>query len=193
MSGSGRGHEPAVNPQPGIPDWAHMSPERRAHVERVADLLRHWADAMQVPVPERERWLRAAYLHDALRDADPGWLERLVPDSWSVASLRHGPAAARLAEENGETDPGVLAAVRYHSVGYAGWDRVGQALYLADYLEPGRRFQEAQRQDWAARVPREFSQVLREVAAERLGWVVRSGRPLLAESVSFWNALVGSP
>ncbi len=181
-----------MTPHLGVPDWARMSEERRAHVERVADLLRQWAEAMGVPPAERERWLRAAYLHDALRDADPAWLERLVPDSWGIASLRHGPAAARLAQEHGETDSGVLAAVRYHSVGHAGWDQVGRMLYLADYLEPGRRFRDAERRAWAARAPRDPAGVLREVTADRLGWVLHSGRPLLEESVAFWNALVAS-
>lgn len=181
-----------MNSKLGVPDWARMSEERRAHVERVAGLLREWAEAMQVPAAERERWLRAAYLHDALRDADPAWLERLVPDRWGIAALRHGPAAARLAQQHGETDAGVLAAVQYHSVGYAGWDDAGRMLYLADYLEPGRRFREAERRAWADRVPHDRVAVLREVAADRLSWVLRSGRPLVEESVAFWNALAGS-
>lgn len=176
----------------GFPPWARIGAERRAHVERVAALLRRWADAGGVPEAERARWLRAAYLHDALRDAPPEELERLVPDAWGIPSLRHGPAAARVAAEHGETDRGVLRAVHYHSVGYAGWDRVGRLLYLADYLEPGRGFRARARKAQAARVPSEPDAVLREVAAERLQWVLNSGRPLLPESVAFWNGLVGS-
>lgn len=177
---------------PGFPPWARIDAERRAHVERVAELLRQWADAGGVPESEWARWLRAAYLHDALRDAPPEELERLVPDAWGIPSLRHGPAAARLAAEHGETDRGVLRAVHYHSVGYAGWDQVGRLLYLADYLEPGRAFRGAERQAQAARVPREADAVLREVAAERLRWVLDAGRPLIPESVEFWNGLVAS-
>jgi HD superfamily phosphohydrolase YqeK len=181
-----------VSAQPGFPPWARLGAERRAHVERVAELLRQWAAAGEVPEFERTRWLRAAYLHDALRDAPPEELERLVPDTWGIPALRHGPAAARLAAEHGETDRGVLRAVHYHSVGYAGWDRVGRMLYLADYLEPGRAFREAERRAQAGRVPQEADAVLREVAAERLRWVLDAGRPLLAESVEFWNALAAS-
>ncbi|MBI2535601.1 MAG: HD domain-containing protein, partial [Gemmatimonadetes bacterium] len=78
----------------GFPPWARLGAERRAHVERVAALLHQWAGAGSVPEPERDRWLRAAYLHDALRDAPPDELERLAPEAWGVPSLRHGPAAA---------------------------------------------------------------------------------------------------
>lgn len=177
---------------PSFPPWARLTAERRSHVERVAALLREWAAATGVPAGERDRWLRAAYLHDALRDAPAEELERLAPDAWGVPSLRHGPAAARLAAEHGETDRGVLRAVHYHSVGYAGWDQVGRLLYLADYLESGRGFRMEERRAQAKRVPADPDGVLREVAAERLRWVLDAGQPLISESVEFWNGLVGS-
>ena len=94
-----------------FPPWAEIGAERRAHVERVAALLRTWAAAAGVADGERDRWLRAAYLHDALRDADGELLARLAPDAWGVPALRHGPAAARKAREHGETDAGVLDEV----------------------------------------------------------------------------------
>jgi HD superfamily phosphohydrolase YqeK len=181
-----------VSAAPGFPPWAQVGAVRRAHVERVAVLLRRWAEVQGVSGSERDRWLRAVYLHDALRDAPPAELERLAPDAWGVPKLRHGPAAARLAAEHGETDRGVLRAVHYHSVGFAGWDRVGRLLYLADYLEPGRPFRVEERTAQAARVPQEPEAVLREVTAERLRWTLDAGRPLLPESVEFWNGLVGS-
>ncbi len=176
---------------PGLPSWAAVSEERKAHIERVADLLRRWADALGIDSQEKHRWLRAAYLHDALRDADPTLLEELAPHAWGVPALRHGPAAAALAERDGEKDRGVLEAVRYHSVGYCKWDQVGRMLYLADYLDPGRRFREAERRALADRVPRDPEGVLRQVVAERLVWAIQAGRPLIEETVELWNALVG--
>jgi len=160
-----------------LPEWAQVTPARRAHVERVVALLGEWAGAMRVPPAERDRWLRAAWLHDALRDAALGDL------------MAHGPAAADRAAQNGERDRGVLDAVRYHTVGHAGWDDVGRMLYLADFLEPGRDFDPDGRRQLARRVPAERDAVLREVARRRLEWVVRSGWPLVPETVAFWNAL----
>ena len=49
----------------------------------------------------------------------------------------------------------MLDAVRYHSVGLAGWDMVGRVLYCADYLEPGRTLAREWRADLAARFPRD--------------------------------------
>lgn len=181
-----------MTPGPGFPAWAQVGEKRRAHVERVARLLEEWALASGVSQQERDRWLRAAYLHDCLRDAHPAELERLAPDAWGLPDLRHGPAAARMAEEQGERDVGVLAAVRYHSVGYAGWDAVGRMLYLADYLEPGRKFEQVERQALAARVPGDPDGVLRLIAAQRLHWVIQDGGRLVKETVEFWNALLAS-
>jgi HD superfamily phosphohydrolase YqeK len=164
----------------GLPPWAEVGPERRAHIERVAALLGEWAAAMAVGAEERERWRRAAYLHDALRDAP-------------LANPRaHGPAAADRAAAEGERDRGVLDAVRYHTVGYAGWDDVGRMLYLADFLEPGRDSEVSARGALIARVTAERDAVLREVARRRIAWVLRSGWPLPPETVAFWNALACS-
>jgi len=161
-----------------LPTWAHVTPARRAHVERVAAVLTQWADALRVSETEKDRWLRAAWLHDALRDAP-------LPDP-----LAHGPAAADRAAADGERDRGVLDAVRYHTVGHAGWDDVGRMLYLADFLDPGRDFDPAGRRALAARVPAGRDAVLREVARRRIEWVVRSGWPLHPDTVAFWNDLV---
>lgn len=164
-----------------LPPWAVVTPERRAHVERVAKLLGVWAAAMGPSPEERDRWLRAAWLHDALRDAP------------NADPLAHGPAAADRAAADGEGDRGVLDAVRYHTIGCADWDDAGRMLYLADFLEPGRAFDPDGRRALATRVPLERDAVLREVARRRIEWVLASGWRLLPETVAFWNQLAGRP
>ena len=163
-----------------LPPWAVVTPERRAHIERVVGLLDAWAAARRAPDAERARWLRAGWLHDALRDAP------------AADELAHGPMAAERAARAGETDRGVLDAVRYHSLGYAGWDDVAKMLYLADYLEPGRAFDREGRASLAARVPQGRDTVLQQVAARRIARVIDGRWPLVRETVDFWNSLVGS-
>ena len=175
-----------------LPAWAKASPERVAHIERVARLAAAWAERMGVEAAERTRWLRAVWLHDALRDAEDAELARWAPDAPGPRSLSHGPASAARAEAEGETDRGVLDAVRYHSVGYAGWDMVGRVLYCADYLEPGRSFAREWRAELAGRFADDPAGVLLEVAQERVGHLVRSRWPLIEPTVGFWNSLVAS-
>ena len=181
---------PSDRERPRLPTWAHIGEKRLAHVTRVTALLESWADALEVPSGERNRWLRAAWLHDALKDAPRRMIRELARGVWEAPSLWHGPAAAERAAREGERDQGVLDAVRYHSVGYAGWDGVGRMLYLADYLEPGRRSRARLRAERASRVVDDMEGVLRIVAAERIAHGIDKGWPLLPETVAFWNALV---
>ena len=175
--------------RPTIPAWAVMTPERTSHVHRVAQLVSHWAEAIGVPDSERNRWLRAAWLHDALRDATPEELIHWAPSSVGAIELRHGPASAARAKGEGEVDRGVLDAVRYHSVGLAEWDMVGRILYCADYLEPGRGHDQERRAGLAERLPKDVSGVLREVARDRLAWIVRKNWPIPEPTYRFWNSL----
>lgn len=170
-----------------------ISPQRLEHVEQVAELLVQWAQDLGVPDSERNRWLRAAWLHDALRDARAEDLEHWAPSASGPMQLRHGPAAAARAKAEGETDRGVLDAVRYHSIGLAEWDMVGRMLYCADYLEPGRSFDRETRAELAERLPQDVSGVLREVARARVFHVIRSGWSLPEPTVRFWNALFPYP
>jgi HD superfamily phosphohydrolase YqeK len=145
-----------------------------------------------VPDSERHRWLRAIWLHDALRDAPVEELDRWAADSPGPPELRHGPASAARARAEGEEDRGVLDAVRYHSLGLAEWDMVGRILYCADYLDPGRPFDREQRAEWADRLPSDPGAVLREVARARFLHIVQAGWPVHDLTRRFWNSLVGT-
>ncbi len=186
-----RNSDPSIRPElrPSLPDWAIMSPKRVDHVKRVAALAYTWALEMGVPDSERHRWLRAVWLHDALRDASQEELETTAPSTPGPIELRHGPASAARAKGDGETDRGVLDAVRYHSVGLAEWDLVGRVLYCADYLDPGRPFLREKRAELVRRFPTEVQTVLRTVAHHRLMHLVESGWPIPEPSYRFWNSL----
>jgi len=178
--------------RPTVPAWAKMSSPRLDHVIRVAELAAWWADEMGVSENERARWLRAVWLHDALRDAPESELEEWASATPGPIELRHGPASAARAKAEGELDRGVLDAVRYHSLGLAEWDMVGRVLYCADYLEPGRSFDEERRAGLARRFPQDVGGVLREVAQDRLDHAIRCGWVIPEPTYRFWNSLVGS-
>lgn len=57
------------------------------------------------------------------------------------AELWHAPVGAYLVEkEVGITDKEILDAIRYHTAGRPGMTKLEKVIYLADYIEPGRRF-----------------------------------------------------
>jgi 2-amino-4-hydroxy-6-hydroxymethyldihydropteridine diphosphokinase len=167
-----------------------VTAKRRAHIERVTALLDRWADEMRVDAEEARAWRDAGRLHDALRDAPEEELRRLAPEARDFpAEMLHGPASARRLEQEGERRPALLAAIRWHTVGHPEWDRTGRALYMADFLEPGRKFLRSDREFLAGLVPHDFDGVFRQVVRARLEWSLREGHPLFMETVRLWNVL----
>jgi HD superfamily phosphohydrolase YqeK len=173
-----------------LPPWAEVSERRRAHIARVAALMEAWADGYALPPWERARWTAAAWLHDALRDADAGALRAEVPEELRdlPAKLLHGPAVAERLK--GVADPELLDAVRFHTLGSPRFGRLGRALYLADFLEPGRDFAPAWTASLRARMPHQEGAVLREVVDARVGHLRAGGHRPHPETTAF-HAAVG--
>jgi 2-amino-4-hydroxy-6-hydroxymethyldihydropteridine diphosphokinase len=103
--------------------------------------------------------------------------------------MLHGPAAAERLRRQGEDRLDLLNAVRFHTVGSGDWGRLGRALYMADYLEPGRKFSRGDRAYLAAQVPHDFDGTFRQVVRARLEWSLREGMRLYPEAVALWNAV----
>ncbi len=173
-----------------LPAWAIVSDKRRHHIARVTALIDEWARALALGDAEREEWHDAARFHDALRDAPDAMLRQLapgfpVPDT----NVLHGPAVGQHLRLNGETRTGLLDAVRWHTIGHKGWTRTGKALYMADFLEPGRSFARDERTYLAQNLPHDFDGTFRQVVRIRLEWTLREGKPLFWETVELWNSV----
>lgn len=173
-----------------LPGWAHVSDKRRAHIARVTSLLDAWAGDLGLAAAEALAWHEAGRLHDSLRDAPETTLRKLAGDvPGYTLEMLHGPAAAAQLRGDGETRTDLLDAIRYHTVGSREWGRLGRALYMADYLEPGRKFARADRAYLAQQVPRDFDGSFRQVVRARLEWSLREGMRLYPEAVELWNTV----
>ena len=101
---------------------------------------------------DEEKVCTAAILHDYAKQLpsdrllakaqayglEIGDFERAHPD------LLHGPVAAKMAEEEFAIhDPDILEAITYHTTGKVGMGTLAQIIYLADSIEPHRKFPEA--------------------------------------------------
>lgn len=172
-----------------LPSWAQVGEKRRAHIMRVTGLLDRWAAQLRLDAAEAQAWHDVGRFHDALRDAPEAELRRLAAGHDLPLDVLHGPAAANHLVAIGETRASVLDAVRWHTVGFAGWDRTGRALYMADFLEPGRGFMRADRAFLAEHLPHDFDGVFRQVVRMRLEWTLREGKALFPEAVDLWNSV----
>ena len=173
-----------------MPSWSCVTEKRMAHIERVTALLDEWARQLELSPEEGRAWHDAGRLHDALRDAPESVLRELAGNSPEYATeMLHGPAAAERLRRDGEDREELLDAIRYHTVGSAQWGPLGRALYMADYLEPGRKFSRGDRAYLAAQVPHSFDATFRQVVRARLEWSLREGMRLYPEAVVLWNSV----
>jgi HD superfamily phosphohydrolase YqeK len=153
----------------------------------------------------RQAALRAAWLHDAWRNATVEESAAAIrsageePDPWA---LRHAPvllhaqaAAAWTPSATGESDPEVLLAVRHHPTGHPGWEAVGRALYVADFCEPTRAFAAelatGRLLERASSGVDALTHVALEVLVLRLRRAIDGRRPVHPDSIRTWNAWLG--
>lgn len=170
-----------------LPPWARVSEKRLAHIERVTLLLDRWSEALNLTPADRQIWHDAGRYHDALRDAPLDELRLAVSDPELPDTVLHGPAAAARMERDGELRVELLEAIRWHTLGNPNWGRAGRALFMADYLEPGRPFAQPDRAFLASLVAVDFDGVFRQVVRTRIEWTLREGKSIFPQTVALWN------
>lgn len=175
-----------------LPPWSQAAEARVGHMTRVAALLEDWGADLSLSGDDLARWRAAGFLHDALRDAEPESLRSLVAREWRDApgEVLHGPAVAALLRREGLEDSGFLRAVEYHTLGHPELDLLGRALYVADFVEPGRKRSPEWNAELRERMPWEISAVTVDVARKRIEAALGGNRFLPPETVGFWNAIL---
>lgn len=102
--------------------------------------MRHGADVQKA--------MTAGLLHDCGKYCDISEQIRLCKKhhislteaELEVSALIHARLGAYLAEqEYGITDPEILDAITYHTTGRPAMTMIEKIVYLADYIEPGRK------------------------------------------------------
>ncbi|WP_397539390.1 bis(5'-nucleosyl)-tetraphosphatase (symmetrical) YqeK [Rummeliibacillus pycnus] len=90
----------------------------------------------------------AAILHDSCKYADRDWMRQTIVERQMDPTLLqyhhelwHGPVGAYVAKtEFNVTDEDMLNAIRYHTTGRVGQSNLEKIVYIADMIEPNRKF-----------------------------------------------------
>lgn len=91
----------------------------------------------------------AGLLHDCAKNFDESKILKLCDDFGieldnvlkMEVKLLHGPVGAEIAKRKFSVeDEEILDAIRFHTVGKAKMSLLTKIIYLADYIEPGRKF-----------------------------------------------------
>ena len=131
-----------------IKEWvkAGVSPHRFQHIEGVVKTALQLARRNGISA-EKAEW--AAWLHDCGKEMSPiqmkTWLRRspykLDRMEKTMPWLWHPHVGAAIARKKwGVRDPSVLEAVEFHTLGQPGMGPLAQVLFIADFVEPGRKF-----------------------------------------------------
>lgn len=119
--------------------------ERYEHVLRVTEAAKKLAAEVGVSVEKAEI---AALFHDYAKFMDKDELLELLKQDEEYdlyaqyhSELWHAPVGANLAQERyGVEDEDILHAIRFHTTGRAGMSELEKVIYIADLIEPGRKF-----------------------------------------------------
>ena len=126
-----------------------LSPARFEHSRRVLVTCGTLAQAWNFPYAKRESLEWAALFHDCAkeipREESLRWLQvdgcPFGSELLDTPGLVHAPLGARIVKQRyGITNPDVLRAIAYHATGHRDLTSIGWMVYIADYLEPGRKF-----------------------------------------------------
>ena len=126
-----------------------LSEPRLQHCLRVEAIAHELASHFQAP---SELVSAAALLHDLCREYDRDQLLQLAANFGIVVDdiekaeplLLHGSVAAAIAEtELGINHPWILEAITHHITGAPGISPLASLIFVADFIEPGRTFEEA--------------------------------------------------
>lgn len=173
-----------------------VSAKRAAHVRGVAQVAERLARVYGVD--ERKARL-AGILHDWDKGYDDDGIRAradelgLSVDPFvyrELPAVLHGPtAAAALSREEPGIPADVLRAVECHTAGATDMSPLDMVLYVADAIEPGRRFGEVEK----------LRQAVGSVSLEELFFrtlrywtmlLLERGKPMHPDTVEVWNAYV---
>lgn len=98
---------------------------------------------------DMEKAMTSGLLHDCAKSmhgselvaiCEKGHLRMNSAERSNPTALLHAKAGAYLAEHKyGVTDEDILNAIRYHTTGRPDMSKLEKIIYIADYIEPGRK------------------------------------------------------
>lgn len=135
----------------------------------------------------------AAILHDVAKYADEEWMKTIVKEhgldprllDWGPEIL-HGPVGAWIAENEFQIDnEDILNAIRYHTTGRANMSTLEKIIYIADMIEPNRKFDGVEK--LRAKAQEDLDKAMRACIRHSLAFLVETKQPIYPVSIECYN------
>ena len=137
----------------------------------------------------------AAILHDVAKYADVDWMKGIVREhhldkrllDWN-AEILHGPVGAWIAKtEFGIEDESILNAISYHTTGRANMTKFEKIIYVADMIEPNRKF--AGIEELRTLSEQNIDEAFRACVMHTLSFLIASEQAIYPVSIECYNSL----
>lgn len=138
----------------------------------------------------------AAIIHDVAKYADLDWMKEIVVKQqldpellhWN-AEILHGPVGAYVAEcEFGVTDADILNAIRHHTTGRVAMSKLEKIVYVADMIEPNRKFAGVERLREMA--SRDLDAAMKACVCHTLSFLIATEQTIYPLSIACYNDLM---
>ena len=180
-----------------IAQWVktQVSSARYEHIRGVARTSLKLASRYKV---DRKKAELAAWLHDGGKELSRGamleWLRgsalRLDGMEKRMPGLWHPHVGAAIALKKWKIrDPGVLDAIRCHTLGRPEMGALAQVLFVADFIEPGRTFPGVERARQLAQ--KSLAEGVRAKAGMTIRHLLEKGMMIHPRLLDTWNAFLG--
>lgn len=135
----------------------------------------------------------AAILHDIAKYADLEWMRKIAKENGLDARLEgwgseilHGPIGAWIAEDEFQiTDEDILNAIRFHTTGRAGMSQLEKIIYIADMIEPNRKFDGVEK--LRKKAQEDLDKAMRACIRHTISFLVQSKQAIYPVSIECYN------
>lgn len=138
----------------------------------------------------------AAIFHDYAKFRDKNEMKYIIqnqgmdPELLNYNSeLWHAPVGAYLVQQEAEVlDSEIIDAIRYHTTGRPDMALLEKIIYIADYIEPGRRFPGVEEVREMAK--KDLNQALIQALKNSIGFLMKKNQPIFPLTFHTYNDLV---
>lgn len=145
---------------------------------------------------DRDKAELAAIFHDYAKFRPKDEMREIVKQQGMPESLLHygtellhAPVGAYLVEqEAGITDPEILSAIANHTTGRVGMNTLEKIIFLADYIEPGRKFPGVDDVRELAKI--DLNQACIQALKNTMIFIMKQNQLIYPETVHAYNSLL---
>lgn len=170
-----------------------MPEKRYIHTIGVMETAISLAEKYDVNVKSAET---AAILHDIAKYADENWMRQIVIENnldnrlvqWG-SEILHGPVGAWIAQnEFNIINEDILNAIQFHTTGRAGMSKLEKIIYIADMIEPNRKFPGVEQLRVIAN--KDLDEALKACICHSIAFLVQSQQAIYPVSIECYNDVI---